>query len=261
MSKDVVTKEENLPVSTELFEEFEKVSGTGFENITAGDLAIPFYGILQALSPQVKKGPQRIDGAEEGSIYNTVTQSVTPGDQGITVIPCGYMKRWVEWVPRDAGGGFVGQHERQPEGVKQVTTAEGRIKNVLPNGHEIIETAYFFILRILPTGGVERAIIAMSSTQHKAAKKWVKMQMDFVIQSNGKTINLPGYAQIYTLTTKMESKGNNSWAGWDICAASAIKDKALFDEAKAFHKFILEERPTFAPPSQESEEAPTTDHF
>ena len=80
-----------------------KSAGRGLENITNDDITIPRLAIVQAGSPQRKKKDEKyIEGAEEGNIFNTVTNQLY--SDSITVIPCGYRKSYVEWVPRESGG-------------------------------------------------------------------------------------------------------------------------------------------------------------
>ena len=46
-------------------------------------MQIPFIGIIQALSPQLQKDdPLYIKGAEQGDIFNTVTQEIYKADEG-----------------------------------------------------------------------------------------------------------------------------------------------------------------------------------
>ena len=86
-------------------------AGIGRESMSITDMALPYLLILQSLSPQVKKSsPQRVDGAEEGDIFNTVTQELFASEDGINVIPCAFQKAWVEWAPRDSGGGWIASH-------------------------------------------------------------------------------------------------------------------------------------------------------
>ncbi|MCI0559216.1 MAG: hypothetical protein MN733_12035, partial [Nitrososphaera sp.] len=110
MSKEVMVKarSELTVFDSELY---GNVLGAGLEGIGSNDVAIPYLSIIQALSPQYKKGPHRIEGAEEGDIYNSLTKHLVRGNIGLTVIPCVYQKRFVEWVPRSIGGGFVKSHQ------------------------------------------------------------------------------------------------------------------------------------------------------
>src|SRR6056300_1204363 len=77
-------------------------AGKGLQNISNDDVTIPRLAIIQSGSPQRKKKDEKyIDGADEGHIFNTVSNTLYT--DGLTIIPCGYKKSYVEWVPRDKG--------------------------------------------------------------------------------------------------------------------------------------------------------------
>src|SRR5688572_26653744 len=87
--------------------DFEEEAGQGSQ-FDISELQIPYISIIQSNSPQVTKGHKDyIKGLETGDIYHTVRKEVTSGEKGISVIQCGSMRRWVEWISRDSGGGFV----------------------------------------------------------------------------------------------------------------------------------------------------------
>ena len=71
--------------------------GTGLEDTDSGDYAIPFVRVLQSGSPQLKKNHAKyIEGASQGMLFNTVSNAVYDGDEGILVIPCAYTKKYIE---------------------------------------------------------------------------------------------------------------------------------------------------------------------
>lgn len=258
MAKDIIMPTEGgaLALPEDMTSFLEENAGGGFENITASDLAIPYFGILQALSPQVKKGEQRVLGAEEGDIFQTVTTEVIKPDVGIRVIPAAYQKKIVEWVPRSAGGGFVGYHEFDQDWLAKCQKNE-RNKPITDIGNDLVETAYFFIIRILPDGGTEKGLIAMTSTQLKKARAWNAVRMNFrTTLPNGKAINPPAYAQIHTLSTKQESKADQTWFGWDFPAPpELVTDRALAQMAKDFATDVLGGRVEVKPVRDEDHEA------
>ena len=109
MAKRAVAKKEAGGVPAELMEELEGQSGAGFEDTDADDYAIPFVAVLQKGSPQVDPDDGAyINGAKPGLFYNTVTGELF---KDITVIPCARRREFVEWVPRDEGGGLIGRHD------------------------------------------------------------------------------------------------------------------------------------------------------
>lgn len=229
---DIVAQENKLPIAADYLDELAQDSGKGFDGVTSADIAIPYYSILQAMSPQVKRGPSQIIGAEEGDIFNTVTQEFAKGDAGIIVIPCVFQKCWVEWTPRDSGGGFIQQH--QSDEIMKQTTKDAKNNNVLPNGNHIVETAYHYVIRVHEEGSLERAIISMTSTQLKSSRRWMATQMGLQINVNGRMINPPPYSHQYVLTTTMLQKDSNTWAGWNIGKATMITNGDVYRAAKKF---------------------------
>ena len=69
-------------------------AGKGLQNISNDDITIPRLAIIQSGSPQRKKKDEKyIDGADEGMIFNTVTNDLYK--DSLEVIPCGYRKTCV----------------------------------------------------------------------------------------------------------------------------------------------------------------------
>lgn len=241
-----------LALSEDLAAEMIEDTGTGFDGVSAQDIAIPYYSILQALSPQVKRGPGRIENAQEGDIFNTVSQEIISGEKGVIIIPCAFNKRWVEWVPRDAGGGFVASHP--DDSILQKCTPDKDGRPALPNGNNIVDTAYHYVLRVFDDGRFERALIAMTSTQMKKSRRWLAQQMNLQVSVNGKMITPPPYSHSYHFTTVGEEKNSNSWFGWKIGSPAMITDASLYRTAKQFavdvNKGLVDVTP---PPTDEGE--------
>lgn len=248
MENAIVPKAVPLPVA--FAEELAKDAGIGFEGVTAADVAVPYYSVLQALSPQVKKGPAQISGAQEGDIFNTVTQEVIKGESGIIVIPCAFKKMWVEWKPRDSGGGLVKQYESEADAPKLV----GEDKNGRPitvEGNHITDTAYHYVIRVFDDGRFERAIISMASTQLKKSRRWLAQQMNLQLDVGGRKINPPPYSHTYHLTTVHEEKDSYSWFGWNIMNPQVLGSQELYGIAKKFAQDVTKGLVKTAPPPEE----------
>ena len=116
-NKEVV-KKQNTDLSSEISADLIiKSAGLGLENVTNDDITIPRLAIIQSGSPQRKKKDEKyIEGADEGMIFNTVTNTLYP--ESLEIIPCGFRKTYVEWVPREKGGGLVAVHDMKPDGTK-----------------------------------------------------------------------------------------------------------------------------------------------
>ena len=109
MNKEIVTKKDQLPA--DLLDEITASAGEG-TTFDSSEMQIPFIRIIQALSPQVnKKDPAFIDGADQGDAFNTVTSEFWTGEEGLLVIPCYQETKFLEFVPRESGGGFMGELE------------------------------------------------------------------------------------------------------------------------------------------------------
>lgn len=254
--KTAVTKApaENLPAKKEdVLGLVSAEQTTGFENVKPQDTAIPFLGLLQALSPQVKKGhAQRIEGAAEGMFYNNVTQEVCEGP--LRVIPCAFQKAYVEWVPRDSGGGFVMQHP--DEAILETCSRDEKNNHVLPNGHHVVPTAYHFVLIRKADGLLERAVVSMSKTQLKKSRRWLSQMMNLQVRlPNGKIINPPMFSHSYEVGAELEQKDANSWYGFTVGEPILLESAEIYAAAKKFHDEVTTGSVNVRPPEDAETEA------
>ena len=211
MAKEIV-EEQNTQVA---MSGFEDVTVTGFAEVSAEDMSIPFLRILDKGSPQVnKRDGAYVEGAEPGMIYNTVANEVYDGEVGVTVIPCYFNRRFIEWKPRESGGGYMGSYLPDDPIVK-TTVKNEKNADVLPNGNLLSNTAQHFVL-LTYEGNFSRALITMSSTQLKKSRRWItQMNALTAIGKNG-PYTLPMMSHIYKLTTVPEQNDMGSWFGWTI---------------------------------------------
>ena len=131
-----VKPQAHLPAKVHDYGEF---AGDGFQGATAADFAIPFLNLIQAGS---NKTMERVKGAVPGMLINSVTNQLYDGKEGVLFVPCARQHQFVEWVPREKGGGIVARHEPTS---KVVMEAKARCKfgeYVTPNGNDLIETFY-----------------------------------------------------------------------------------------------------------------------
>ena len=94
----------------------------------------------------VRKKTEYIEGASQGDAFNTVTKELWDGEKGLTVIPCFQTTKYLEFVPRESGGGFQGEiHADDPDIFK---TSRNGAKEILPNGNEMVKSDQHFCLVI-----------------------------------------------------------------------------------------------------------------
>lgn len=217
-------------------------ASAGFEGTTKDDYSIPFIAVLQALSPQV----ELLDSAKAGMIINTVTNDLVKGDEGVLFIPCITKHQFIEWVPRDKGGGFVAAHELDSPLVKSIKEGGGFGKVVLDNGNELIETFYVFGVKLNADGSGEQAMIAFTSTKIKAYKQWLtKARAIQIALPTGRRITPPLFAHVYKLTTVKQKNNKGEFYNWnaafngpDAASCRLAPDSEAYQSARAVKEMV-----------------------
>lgn len=207
------------------------------ENADAESFAIPFLRILQSNSPQASKSNGKyIKGAEEGMLLNTVSQEVFDTEkEQLQVIPVYYRRAFMEWKLReDGGGGYVAEHS-VVDGTELLATAErdDKSRDILPNGNQLSDTRYHYVIVIREDGTFEPLIITMERSQLKKSKR---LMSDVNLKRKAK--DLPGQALVYDIGVEGETKDDNSWWGWDLKFSGLVPSQELFDAAIEFHDQI-----------------------
>jgi len=218
-------------------------AGAGFEGTSGADLSIPFLGILQSNSPQVEEKDPK--GAESGMLFNTVTRELVGGDEGLAFLPCYKELAYVEWVPRDSGGGFVGLHLPESDEVKKAIADNGgaKIGRLKIGSNELIETHYVYGL-VLDEGGAETkgfAVISFTSTKIKPYRDWLTAMYTI----KGKPPMFANRARIRTVRQKNEHGSFYNFridplnATWVESLISPTEQGALLDEARDFREMVV----------------------
>ena len=185
------------------------------------------------MSPQLQKQHGGyVAGASAGDLYNTVTGEAYDGEKGIIIVPCAYNKKYIEWIPREKGGGLVNANHDISVLSSCTRDSESR-RYYTPEGNEIVETAQFFIL-VLDGETAQQAVLAFTSTQLGVARKWLTMlRMARVQNSKGESVEAPMFAYNYKLTTTTQSNDKGSWNAYSVNQAGAT-DMATAMMAKDF---------------------------
>ena len=235
----------NGKLSTELAEAFEADVGYGFEEVKSSDLQIPFVRIIQALSPQLKKSdPAYLDGSVQGDIFNTVTGMVWGADEGVLVIPVHFAQKLLEFVPRAAGGGFLGELSPESADVRTAVRDKDTGMELLINGNELVRTAQHYVKIVHEDGSLENAIVDMKKTQLKKSRLWLAMMM--MQKHNGKT--LPSFANTYRLKSVEDGNDKGSWHSWSVALGKRIHSMAAYEECTNLHSSIRKGELQIAPP-------------
>lgn len=142
---------------------------TGFEGMRPQDFVIPYFTILQGLSPQI----ETVEGAKPGIIINTTTNQLYP--TGFNFVAVKHLRQFVRWKPNR--GGFVAAYpdESHPivaELLKKVG-GDQYAKLITNDGDEVQETFYATGVVISDEGGMTGlGQVAFKSTAIKKYKAW-----------------------------------------------------------------------------------------
>lgn len=125
--------------------DYGEYAGMGMDKVGKDELLIPFLAILQPMSPIVTEGDN--DNAKPGRYYNTITGDLYEGEKdGVPFQLVDFERMFVEWIPRDAGGGIAGRYTPDDPFVKaEIEKNKGSVVGIkLENGNDLVETYYVY---------------------------------------------------------------------------------------------------------------------
>jgi len=211
---------------------FEQDAGSGNENISQDDLALPFLKIISGLDPLLDDNEE----LRKGDIYNTVTGDIYKGKTGVRVIPCAYQRRFIEWAPRGTGTGapvnIYSPDEERPR--TERSKDDNREYVVGGNGTYIEDTQQHFVLVLNDDGTAAPALISMKSTQLKRGRKWNSMIQGRTAMGKNGPFQMPRFSNIYVLKSVAEENSKGSWHSWDVSLEGVVQDPAIYMQAKTF---------------------------
>lgn len=208
----VAQKKTTQVVVSELDKMLEADSGAGLENITTEDMQIPFIRIIQALSPQLQKDdPLYIKGAEQGDIFNTVSQEIYKQDEGVVVVPAFFEKKFLEFQLRSSGGGFVRELAADDKDIT-MTSRENTIE-LLPNGNELVRTHQHLVIAQSADGTIAPSVLDMKKTQLKVSRRWNTLKNSARLPSGAL---MPIYGTAWRVTTVLEANDQGEWFNYKL---------------------------------------------
>lgn len=243
-------------------------AGLGNENITNEDVLIPRLSIAQALSPQLKKQKaEYLPGLEEGGLFNSATGEIYP--QPTLIVPVLYRKRFVEWIPRSAGGGLV--NPDHDESVLELCKRDGETgAMLLENGHEIIETPEHFVLMVKDDGSWEEMVVSMSKSRRKVSKAWNLKIRNIKLRhpTTGIMVSPARFYGAWSLATVMETNDKGDYFNYKVDFARPTKSldfdgmnigNEIYSAARSFFGLIQEGKVTTNVEDERVVDGQTTD--
>ena len=212
---------------------FEEDASLGLEGIGKDDLAIPFLTILQSNSPQLMENKE----LRPGQIYDTVLKK---GYEEILVVPCNYEKQYVEWTPRESGGGLKATYTAV-DGIELLKSCQKdeKGKDILPNGNLLVPTAVYYVMYMHEesdgTVRSSKAIISMTSTALKKSRRWNSVMAGISMKRKDGTPFTPAsFSHMYRMRTCAETNAHGSWFNWDIEVHTPLADEIMYNASKNF---------------------------
>jgi hypothetical protein len=91
--------------------------------------------------------------------------------------------------------------------------------------------------------GPQRALITMTSTQLKKARKWITQAQGLTAKGKNGIYTLPLMSQVYNLTTVQEQNDKGTWFGWEIQREGALdlkkeEDNNVFQMGYSFAQSV-----------------------
>ena len=184
----------------------------------------------QLKNQRKKKDPQYIEGAEEGILFNSVTNVL----YGVAVafVPCFYRKEWVIWKSVNSGGGFLGafatEHlARQEWRDKEY---EGKIDKTGNPEYEINDTGQQFGLIVHEDGSAEDIVISMSKSKRKIDK-----QLNTLVKMAGGD----RFSKMYKISAVADqNSAGQDYFNFGVEAMGFIEDEATYRRAEAMYEAV-----------------------
>ena len=249
-----IAKAKVTALSADDMSDLMKDSGEGTV-FNSDEMQIPYIRMAQTGNPQLKKQEGKyINGLAAGDIFNNLTNQYWDGETGIKVIPCFMVTKYIEWIPKELGGGFVREIPPGDPVLNQVTRIKDpAIKDILPNGNEMVVTDNIFCL-VMDDGNLQPAVIDMKVSSLKVSRRWktqLAMMPAFKViippkdKEEEKVVKWkpPSFASVWNLTVVTETKKNSTetYYNYSVQRDQILnpfvnpEDKEIYAEAKLFH--------------------------
>ena len=177
------------------------------------------------------------DSAEQGDVFNNVTMQYWDGEEGVQVIPCYQTTKYLEFTPRDQGGGFHGELSPDDPAITQATRVGS--KELLSNGHELVKSDQHYCLLLDDNGSFQPVVVDMKSTQLKVSRRWkTQIAMQKIKRPDGSMATPPVFGTIWKLSTTEESNDQGAWNNYMIEKVGLVESRDILMEAKAFRDSV-----------------------
>ncbi len=225
----------------------------GTEHLTKDDIQLPRIGLAQGLSPEIQDGdPKFISDLKVGMMFNNLTRQIIEPAKGpieFTVIRA-ERPRYVEFIPRTAGGGIKDFDVPANDPRTQFTRDPVSGQSVPP----VATKFYDFIIMMLPVTTPQEAMQKIIALSFKSTGLKVARNLNGLM----KLRNAPTFAGKYTLKTGMDKNSKGTFAVFQIANAGWV-DEPTYKIAEAAYKGLEGKTVVIEREPGEEDEFPTED--
>ncbi len=239
MFKKEKDKDQSLEKQKSEMDEYKLPEGmddiSGFEGSTEDDFKLALLLVLQSNSPQLETVP----GAKAGMFINSVTNELYEGKDGILFQTCARRAQYLEFIPRDNGGGFVGLYQPSDSFVheaqkrhKEEGGAYGKLTT--EDGNELVDTRTMLGYIIRENGTKVPISIPFASTKIKHFKGWMSMARDQFYPGSNTAIKLWGL--LYRITTYNDKNKKGAFKNIQIMYEGQNKTTAIVNPQSELYR-------------------------
>lgn len=214
----IATTDEGLPTDDR----------TGTEDIGVDEIRLPRLAVAQGLSPQIAS-ENPVDGLKLYDMFNDLTNEIF-GRGPLYFVPCRRDVRYIEFTPREEGGGVVDLDVPANDPRTQWTTeiVEGHKVRHPPAATKFVE---FVILLLREGKAPEPIVLSIKDTNkwnraaHTTLTSFIKLRNDAI------------YGGIYRVTSRPEKNDSGIFGVYGIenAGRAALPIREL---AKQFHESL-----------------------
>ena len=242
-STEMVKEKEQLPALSP--GEFEQDSGAGLEGTRPEERKPSFLYLLQTTAKAVNRGmAEYVEGAQPGMFYSTGSGRLF---EAFEFIPLKRETTYVEWIPVEEGGGFVGSHNPDSDFVRQyIRSDKDRFRKIeTDDGHQLVQTQTIYALGGPPgfsaIEDAELVAIPFTSIKIRHYTSWFDAVKRLVYSGPNGPVRPDIYRHRWLLTSEFEQKWKPNGA-WNvrIGLAGGSKEAALVKMADPLYPILKE---------------------
>ncbi len=228
-------------------EDFLNDAGSGLEEVSGEDMAVPYVSIVQKQSKVMD-----LEGfaGKPGMFMHTITRELFDGQQGIEVIPCHFRRFWREISEELQNPKFIAEHPANWSVARGAEFHSDKRRHICHDGTHANQIMRFYCLMVAPCEVPQPVCLTFKGSQIRKAKNWNSMlsvmTTEVVVDGVARKIQAPTFMSIWKLSTVMETGDENTWHGYELTSKGMLDpvgndfDAEIYMQARDFHGMVAE---------------------